>query len=219
MILNPSELETHCINRQFKTYLLEDPTYSLPYKKLYIDANKTIIEETKQTDAIYIIVSGVVIETKNQTVLHFLGKEECLGLDTMFHGSTATSSIITLTKTVLYKIPASEVTRKLAERPAGIQALHKLLAHHTLLLKTRIAAQTSNYDKVLKALLHLGYLYGEEKNNAIYMTMYFSKKMLANYLHLSYATVASVCKRLVAQGILHDEPHGMIIYPKNDANL
>ncbi|MBC1795880.1 Crp/Fnr family transcriptional regulator [Listeria booriae] len=219
MLLNPCELENNCINREFREYLLNDPSYSISCDKLYFDANKTIIKETQTTDAIYIVVSGVVIETKNQVVLHFLGTEECLGLDTMFHNQIAASSIISLTKTTIYKIPTHEVIQKLKAQPEGILKLNKLLSNHTAVLKKRLTTRTSNYDKTLQALLHLAFLYGEEKNDAIYMTMYFSKKMLANYLQLSYATVASICKRLVAQGILHDEPHGMIIYTKNNTNL
>lgn len=42
--------------------------------------------------------------------------------------------------------------------------------------------------------------------------------MIANYLQVSYVTIVTIFKRLDIEGIIHDEPHGMILYPDKICN-
>ncbi|MBC1475076.1 Crp/Fnr family transcriptional regulator [Listeria grandensis] len=202
-----------CINQQFRDYLLNDPTYPMPYEICYIDAKKQIIEEDHSTDSIYIIVSGVAIEQHEERILQFLGNNASFGIDAMFNAGTTATSVMALTKMVLYKFSIHDIRSKIAARPVGATLLGNMLSHHVLTLTEQLTDTSSNYDKTLKILLTLASFYGEEKNSAIYVTKYFTKKMIANYLQINYSTVASIFRGLIAEGILHDEPHGIILYP------
>ncbi|MCU85189.1 hypothetical protein DUF36_14350, partial [Listeria monocytogenes] len=98
-------------------------------------------------------------------------------------------------------------------RPNGYEILNELLIQKINNLTKRLTDMESNYDKTLHILEKLASLYGQEKNGAIYLKKFFTKKMIASYLQVSYVTIVTICKRLVVEGILHDEPHGMILYP------
>ncbi|EOA2660224.1 Crp/Fnr family transcriptional regulator [Listeria monocytogenes] len=219
MLRNIERSEATYNNNQFKTYLLNDSTYPIVYERLYYEANKYVIEENKLLVDIFIIESGVVIENKEQSISDFLSASELIGVEGLsYPNKTSSTSVMTLTKTVVYKISLQSVKEKLAKRPNGYDILNEIFIQKISNLTKRLTDTKSNYDKTLHTLENLASLYGQEKNGAIYMKKFFTKKMIANYLHVSYVTVVTICKRLVVEGILHDEPHGMILYPDKICN-
>ncbi|EAH0639338.1 Crp/Fnr family transcriptional regulator [Listeria monocytogenes] len=214
MLRNREEPENTYNNHHFKRYLLNDSTYPVVYETLYYDANKYVIEEKKLLENIFIVESGVVIENKEQNICSFLGVNEVLGLEGLSHlNKSSSTSVMTLTKTVVYKVPIPSIKEKLVQRPNGYEILNELLIQKINNLTKRLTDMESNYDKTLHILEKLALLYGQEKNGAIYLKKFFTKKMIASYLQVSYVTIVTTCKRLVVEGILHDEPHGMILYP------
>ncbi|EKA2552440.1 Crp/Fnr family transcriptional regulator [Listeria monocytogenes] len=219
MLRNIERSEATYYNNQFKTYLLNDSTYPIVYERLYYEANKYVIEENKLLVDIFIIESGVVIENREQSISDFLSASELIGFEGLsYPNKTSSTSVMTLTKTVVYKISLQSVKEKLAKRPNGYDILNEIFIQKISNLTKRLTDTKSNYDKTLHTLENLASLYGQEKNGAIYMKKFFTKKMIANYLHVSYVTVVTICKRLVLEGILHDEPHGMILYPDKICN-
>ncbi|EAC8844364.1 Crp/Fnr family transcriptional regulator [Listeria monocytogenes] len=214
MLRNREEPENTYNNHHFKRYLLNDSTYPVVYETLYYDANKYVIEEKKLLENIFIVESGVVIENKEQNICSFLGVNEVLGLEGLSHlNKPSSTSMMTLTKTVVYKVSIPSIKEKLVQRPNGYEILNELLIQKINNLTKRLTDMESNYDKTLHILEKLASLYGQEKNGAIYLKKFFTKKMIASYLQVSYVTIVTICKRLVVEGILHDEPHGMILYP------
>ncbi|MBC1244354.1 Crp/Fnr family transcriptional regulator [Listeria welshimeri] len=219
MLRNLEEPENRYNNTQFKKYLLNDSTYPIVYETLYYEANKYVIKENKLLENIFIIESGVVIENKEKSISSFLGVNELIGLEGLSHpNKTSSTSVMTLTKTVVYKMSIQSIKEKLVQRPNGYEILNELLLQKIINLTKRLTDTDSNYDKTLHLLENLASLYGQEKNGAIYMKKFFTKKMIANYLQVSYVTIVTICKRLVVEGILHDEPHGMILYPDKITN-
>lgn len=203
-------------NSQFKNYLLNDLTYPIIYETLYYDENKYLMEENQIIESIYIIESGVVVEKKRQIISSFLGREESIGLEGILQVKVgATTSVMTLTKTIVYRVSIQSIQEKMLERPIGYKILNELLVHQITALTNRLTDTDTNHDKTLHVLERLAFLYGQEKNDAIYIKKFFTKKMIANYLQVSYGTILSSCRSLVAEGILHDELHGMILYPAN----
>ncbi|MBM5598035.1 Crp/Fnr family transcriptional regulator [Listeria seeligeri] len=203
-------------NKLFKDYLLNDHEYQIPFETFYFEANRYLIEEEQIVDSLYIIASGVVIEKQADTIRCFLGREEYIGTELLFYDKAKTIySLMTLTKVKVYKISFQSIREKLKQKPIGYLSLNEVLVHKIILLTNRLVSADNSYEKILQLLEYFATIYGKEKNNTIYIRKFFTKKMIASYLHVSYATVVSICKRLVVDGILHDEPHGMILYPAN----
>ncbi|MBC1919897.1 Crp/Fnr family transcriptional regulator [Listeria booriae] len=181
---------------QFKEYLLDDTTYTIPFETICLEPKEIIIKEQQEIDQMYVIASGVVIEKQNENIIHFLGKNELIGLGAITGRENATTTSMTLTKTKLYKIAAKDILEKLRGRHYGMGILADVLNTRITSLGNRLSTNKSNSEKVLQAIIKLASMYGEQDENKIRVTKYFTKQMIANYLHISYSSVASIYKKL-----------------------
>lgn len=131
---NPSYPE-----EQFKQYLLDDPTYTISFDSLYLEAGETVVRENQELDNIYIVASGSVVEKQNGNTIHILGKNECIGLGAITSQKIATSNFTARTKTKIYKLDAQDVLNKLQQRTYGMAILADLLSARIAVFATRLA--------------------------------------------------------------------------------
>ncbi|MBA3925700.1 Crp/Fnr family transcriptional regulator [Listeria rustica] len=211
-ILNENLQQKEHINNEFKQYLIADDAYSIPYETNYIEDNQVILAENTRLTDVYIIVSGVAMVMQDNIIIQFLGQNECLGVENIIVSGEIRMSIVALTKMKLYKMTLQDVHTKIQKRTQGLRLVADIIASRTDSLTRHLVRSDVVRNKVLDVVLELSFLYGEERNDCIYTEKYFSKKMIANYLNVSYTAVTNAFKLLVVEGIIHDEPHGMIVY-------
>ncbi|MBC1474310.1 Crp/Fnr family transcriptional regulator [Listeria grandensis] len=210
--LNEAIQQQKRINSLLKQYLVAGGAYSIPSEICFMEADQVIIAEDTLLTDIYMIASGVAVVMQDGIIIQFLGRNECLGVENILVGGETRTRIVALTKMKLYKMTLQDVHIKLHKRAQGWRLAAAVMAGRTELLTHHLIRSGVARDRVLDVLLQLSFLYGEEKDHCIYTEKYFSKKMIANYLNVSYVTVVKAFKLLVAEGIIHDEPHGMIVY-------
>ncbi|CAM4106342.1 Crp/Fnr family transcriptional regulator [Listeria booriae] len=194
--------------REFQAYLLED----IPYETCYVEENQVLIERNSLEACVYIVVSGVALAKKENVPLQFFGRYACLGIENIFSPDKTDTTILALTRMKVYKLTIKDVFTRLQQHGDGFRLLGMIQADHIDTFLQHHVASKLSHDRVWDVLLRLSFLYGKEENQCIYTPKYFSKKMIADYLNISYGSVAAAFRALEAEGKLHDEPHGMVIY-------
>ncbi|MBA3927682.1 Crp/Fnr family transcriptional regulator [Listeria rustica] len=217
MMVN-SSIENQCTSfqeSQFKQYLLEDETYPLDYEIINFEAQEEISIENEPTTYVYIVASGVVMERQDNRVINFLGENEFIGLGGIIDRVASTTTFIALTQVQLYKISAQDISVKLGINSYGMGILADVLNQRISRLTERLTTSKTNHENVLDTIVKLVAMYGEQDSNQIQVKSYFTPKMIASYLQISYTSVLAVYEKYRKEGILHDEGNDIIINMSN----
>ncbi|MBC1499786.1 Crp/Fnr family transcriptional regulator [Listeria weihenstephanensis] len=219
MMVNPS-IENQCTSfpeSQFKQYLLDDETYPLDYEIINFEVQEEISQENEPTTYVYIVASGVVMERQDNRVINFLGENEFIGLGEIIDRVASTTAFIALTQVQLYKINAQDISVKLGINCYGMGILADVLNHRILTLTERLTTSKTNHENVLGTIVKLAAMHGEQDSNQIQVKRYFTEKMIASYLQISYTSVLAAYEKYREEGIFHDDGDNIIIHMTNIA--
>lgn len=126
-----------------------------------------------------------------------------LGMNSILHNEASILTVIAMTEVVVWEFSKQEVMMKLMYMQEGIFYLYQDIRAKNEDLLYKIKLQTEPAEtRIIKSLMEIGRLYGEEDQNNIKLQKEFTRKIIANYSNVTVTTVYIICKQFVEAGLL-----------------
>ncbi|ECB9580825.1 Crp/Fnr family transcriptional regulator [Listeria monocytogenes] len=193
--------------------LLKDSSEAvLPYKRIRFRRNQQILAEGAETDYFYIIEDGVVSMSKNtckeDSIISFLGKQDCIGPLTLLGGAKSPVNYTTISEVSVYQFERKYVLNKFLSSPDIFWQMNALMQSMvTPILEREGYVNLPSSEKVLAGLIACGERFGRiESDGSCLIPYYFTQKILGNYLNLARAYVATNLRKLEEDGIIALSP-------------
>ncbi|MBC1501311.1 Crp/Fnr family transcriptional regulator [Listeria weihenstephanensis] len=197
---------------QLKHYLMDDPTYDLPYKTVGIDAGERMVHESTMSHTLAIVTAGIVMEKQGDIVGHLLVTDQVIGLGLLCPGNNQ-SEVIALTHVELVELEIEDVRDKLQKRTFGMELLIDVLNSRIGELAERYSFSHTKEEKIWLVLQQLALANGKRNASGDYILPPFSKKMMASYLHITMRQVSAVYKKWREEGYMSESEQEIISQP------
>ncbi|QDV20582.1 Global nitrogen regulator [Gimesia panareensis] len=167
---------------------------------------------------LYLILNGMVrlshitVDGK-ESILAFVGPGEVFGEGAVIDGSEVEEHVMSIEKTSIMMIPASEVTELLNENSGLAFSLTKLvgLRRHRIERRIKNLLFVSIRERLIHLLLDLAEQFGTQTENGVLLKIRLVHLDIANLIGITRESVTILLGQLRQEGKLEIERHKIII--------
>ncbi|MBA3927683.1 Crp/Fnr family transcriptional regulator [Listeria rustica] len=211
-LFDKAVIDEHFSSNHLLGLLQDNHDYEIECEKVELARHEVLFQENQIHDYMYIIESGIFGAWRGSHIIHFIGKDGFIGIDSILGNEPATLTLISLTKSSLWRFAKEDVMRKLMYMQEGLFFLYNnMKVTNEYLINRSILQVTDAKERIKIFMTQLGKLYGEETPTQFILPKIFTKKIISNYLNLTSTTVYYICKELIKEGFLEPMSYQLIV--------
>lgn len=192
--------------------LLDERDYTIEREKITLARHEVVFYEKDIHDYLYVVESGIFGAWRNTHIIRFIGKHDLIGMNDILGNAPSSSTLVALTKSVVWRFSKEEVMCKLMFMQEGLFFLYNdMKITNEYLINRQLLQLVETKERIKMFMLQLGRVYGEETPSQIILPKIFTKKIISDYSNTTPTTVYQICKELMSEGFLEPVSYQLIV--------